>query len=72
MFGRRAVYADGWKAVSEHEKGDDYDKDIWRLYNTKNDFSECHDVALKHPDKLKKMKDEANFQLWRSTLIHVL
>ena len=57
MFGRRAVYADGWKAVSEHEKGDDYDKDIWRLYNTKNDFSECHDVALKHPNKLKKMKE---------------
>ena len=45
MFGRRAVFCDGWKAVSEHEKGDDYAADVWHLYDTHSDFSESTDVA---------------------------
>jgi len=57
MFGRRAIYHDGWRAVSEHEKGDDYAADIWRLYDTRRDFSECHDLALQHPEKLEELKD---------------
>lgn len=57
MFGRRAIYCDGWKAVSEHEKGDDYAADLWHLYDTKSDFSECNDLASKHPDKLKELQD---------------
>lgn len=57
MFGRRALYSNGWKAVSEHEKGDDYKDDKWFLYNTKEDFSECHDLALKYPIKLSEMKN---------------
>lgn len=57
MFGRRAVYADGWKAVAEHEKGDDYDHDNWHLYDTRNDFSECHDLANSNPEKLAELKE---------------
>lgn len=55
MFGRRAVYADGWKAVSSHEKGDDYENDAWRLYHTETDFSESTDLAAQHPEKLDKL-----------------
>jgi arylsulfatase len=57
MFGRRAIYCEGWKAVSEHEKGDDYASDIWRLYDTRTDFSECHDLSAERPDKLKQLQD---------------
>ena len=57
MFGRRAIYCDGWKAVSEHEKGEDYAADAWRLYDTRNDFSECHDLAAQRPEKLKELQD---------------
>lgn len=57
MFGRRAVYCDGWKAVSEHEKGDEYGADTWRLYDTRADFSECHDLAAQHPEKLAELQD---------------
>ena len=57
MFGRRAIYSDGWKAVSNHEKGDDYASDKWQLYDTKTDFSETHDVSHIHPEKLKELVD---------------
>ncbi len=57
MFGRRAIYCDGWKAVSEHEKGDDYAADRWHLYDTRSDFSECHDLAASEPEKLKELQD---------------
>ena len=45
------------ESISEHEKGDDYKDDKWFLYNTKEDFSECHDLALKYPKKLSEMKN---------------
>ncbi|WP_424988077.1 arylsulfatase [Microbulbifer sp. S227A] len=57
MFGRRAIYADGWKAVSQHEKGDDYAGDDWRLHDLASDFSETHDLAARHPGKLKELQD---------------
>lgn len=56
-FGRCAVYCDGWKAVSEHEKGDDYTADVWHLYDTRTDFSEHDDLAAQYPDKLQELKD---------------
>lgn len=52
MFGRRAIYAEGWKAISQHEKGDDYDADRWSLYDTRADFSESRDLAAEHPERL--------------------
>ena len=57
MLGRRAVFCDGWKAVSEHEKGDDYAADVWHLYDTHTDFSESTDVAAQNPDKLTQLQD---------------
>ena len=56
MFGRRAIYADGWKAISAHEKGEDYERDGWRLYDTRADFSESRDLAAEEPARLKEMQ----------------
>ena len=66
MLGSRAIYHDGWKAVVFHPParmaydGSDatrsFDDDIWELYNVAKDFSECHDVAPEHPNKLAEMR----------------
>ncbi|WP_176084670.1 arylsulfatase [Martelella sp. HB161492] len=56
MFGRRAIYADGWKAIASHEKGDDYEADRWSLYDTRSDFSEAHDLAGEEPERLAALQ----------------
>ena len=68
MLGSRALYHDGWKAVVFHPParmaydGSDagrrsFDDDIWELYHVAEDFSECHDCAGEHPDKLAELQD---------------
>jgi len=57
MFGRRGIWANGWKAVTNHLKGEPYDHEEWQLYNLDEDFSECNNLAEKHPDKLQKLID---------------
>lgn len=56
MFGHRAIWKDGWKAVTEHATGAAYGTDIWRLYNTSRDFSEAHDCADAHPEILADLQ----------------
>jgi len=55
MWGCLAIWHKGWKAVDYHWDGDDYNTDKWELYNLDEDFSECHNLADKHPLKLKEM-----------------
>lgn len=55
MFGNRAIYADGWKAVSRHFQDAEYDEEPWELYHLESDFSEAHDLAEKHPKKLEEL-----------------
>jgi hypothetical protein len=52
MFGRRAIWHDGWKAVAFHAQGDSFDDDVWELYDTEHDFSELHDRAAEEPERL--------------------
>ena len=55
MFGHRAIWHDGWKAVCYHEPGADYDTEAWELYNDDADASEAHDLALAQPDRLRAL-----------------
>ena len=64
MFGNRALYHDGWIAVTRHgrlpwENAGSYDfaKDKWELYNVAQDFSEANDLAAQNPAKLKELQD---------------
>ncbi|MCP4228021.1 MAG: sulfatase-like hydrolase/transferase, partial [Actinomycetia bacterium] len=57
MLGHRGIWADGWKAVTMHERGTSFDDDHWALYHTDRDFSECHDLAADEPDKLRQLVD---------------
>lgn len=55
MYGHRAIYHDGWKAVAYHEPGTAYGQDRWELYYLPDDFSECHDLAEARPEKLHEL-----------------
>ena len=65
--GCRAMYAEGWKAVTYHPRiglawdGSDptrpYSADKWELYHLETDFSERHDLADKHPDIVRNLVD---------------
>jgi arylsulfatase len=57
MMGHRAIWADGWKAVTFHDAGVSYDEDTWALYKLDEDFSEMHDMSSKNPDKLDELID---------------
>lgn len=67
MFGSRALYHDGWKAVVFHPTpfiaydGSDvshpFDEDVWELYHVAEDFSEVADLAATEPEQLQRMKD---------------
>lgn len=57
LMGHRGLWADGWKAVTHHAKGTDFENDRWELYHVDNDFTEFEDVATRYPDKLKELID---------------
>lgn len=57
MFAHRGLWHKGWKAVAYHERGSSYDDDVWELYNLDADWSECHDLARRRPDKLAELKE---------------
>lgn len=66
LFGSRAIYADGWKALTFHIApgmpadgfGDPnlpFDQDVWELYHVAEDFAENHDLAAQEPRKLQEL-----------------
>ena len=61
MFGCRALYRDGWKAVTYHELANselDFRADAWELYHVATDPSECHDLAAQEPARLREMIED--------------
>jgi arylsulfatase A-like enzyme len=58
MFGCRALYHEGWKAVTYHPIQSDapgLDRSAWELYDLRADPSECNDLAAEHPDQLQAL-----------------
>lgn len=79
-MGSRAIYHDGWFAVTDHvgkfaadrrlvEGSHNFDENSWNLFNLADDFSQARDVGRDHPERLKEMID-----LWWSEALryHVL
>jgi len=57
QMGHRGLWADGWKITTYHEQGQPFDDDEWGLYHLDSDFSECHDLADRNPEKLRELID---------------
>jgi len=65
MLGSRAIYQDGWKAVTFKPLGRMYDDgldpdapfedDVWELYDVRVDPSETNDLAAAEPERLAAM-----------------
>ena len=58
MLGSRAIWADGWKAVTDHPTisgWGHFENDNWELYNTEVDRAELHNLAAQEPDRLRRM-----------------
>jgi arylsulfatase A-like enzyme len=65
MFGNRGIYHKGWTAVTKHRtpwetgievKPPAFDDDVWELYDTTTDWTQAHDLASEHPDKLHELQ----------------
>ena len=73
MFGNRAIWKDGWKAVSLHGKRMPWDvnsvspfeDDEWELYHVAEDFSENNNLAKQNPQKLEELKKVFDEQAWK-------
>ena len=58
MLGSRAIWHEGWKAVSTHPTisgWSHFNDDTWELYNVEVDRAELHNLADQHPDKLREL-----------------
>jgi arylsulfatase len=67
MFGSRAIYHDGWKAVTfkpmspmfpgVNASDAPFADDVWELYRVADDPTELHDLADAEPERLASMVD---------------
>jgi arylsulfatase A-like enzyme len=55
MLGHRAIWHDGWKAVTWHRPGSSFDDDVWELYHADVDFAECTDLASTNAGKVAEL-----------------
>jgi arylsulfatase len=73
MFGNRAIWVDGWKAVTLHANRMPwdvnvvlpFDQDKWELYNVAEDFSESTDLATSNPEKLEELVAIFDEEAWK-------
>ena len=57
MNGHRSVWHRGWKAVTYHVAGDDFQSEPWELYHLDQDYSESYDLAQEEPERLRELID---------------
>ena len=56
LRGNRAIWHDGWKAVTVRAPSGNFDDDQWQLFDLANDPAEAIDVSGKHPERLRAMQ----------------
>ncbi|MEU6246954.1 arylsulfatase [Glycomyces sp. NPDC047010] len=59
LFGHRAMWHEGWKAVTVHGPTSSlskFEQDAWQLFHTDEDRSEDVDLAAEHPERLEALK----------------
>jgi arylsulfatase len=76
LFGNRALYQDGWKAVTIHagrmpwnvNVTAPFEDDVWELYNLNEDFSEAVNLADQNPEKLDALKARWEELAWENNV----
>jgi arylsulfatase len=76
LFGNRAIYQDGWKAVTIHagrmpwelNKVSPFGEDVWELYHIDEDFSEAVNLADEYPEKLDELKARWEELAWENNV----
>jgi arylsulfatase A-like enzyme len=62
VLGNRGIYHRGWTAVTAHDPpvrdwpGRSFEDDVWELYDTAEDWTQAHDLAGEHPEKLAELQ----------------
>ena len=63
MRANRGIYHEGWTAVTQHytpwlidHPDRPMSQDRWELYDTRTDWTQAHDVAAEHPEKLAELQ----------------
>ena len=59
MLGSRAIYHEGWMAVTWHKPGTDWNDDRWELYDQRTDYTQAWNLAEAEPQKLAAL-----IELW--------
>ena len=69
LWGSRAIYRDGWKAVTNHVNqlsaaerehligSHRFEDDEWELFDTRTDPTESHNLAAEMPDKVAELAE---------------
>ncbi|MCK4677520.1 MAG: sulfatase-like hydrolase/transferase [Bacteroidales bacterium] len=73
MLGNRAMYKDGWKAVTIHANRmpwnlnvtAPFEEDIWELYNINEDPTETNNLAEQYPEKLEELIKLWDEEAWK-------
>ena len=73
MFGNRAIWVDGWKAVTIHGNRMPWDVNVvlpfeddkWELYKVDEDFSESTDLASENSEKLQELIEIFEEEAWK-------
>ncbi|MCY3647087.1 MAG: arylsulfatase [Chloroflexi bacterium] len=55
LNGHRSIWHEGWKAVTLHTVGDDFQTEPWELYHLDEDYSESYDLAQEEPERLQEL-----------------
>jgi arylsulfatase len=65
MCANRGIYHEGWMAVTRHGTPWEmvptgrrpFSDDVWELYDLTRDWTQAHDLAREHPDRLRALQD---------------
>jgi len=82
MWGNRAIYVDGWVAAARHDAAwnaggwanagaaahPEASGDRWELFDVSRDFSQAHDLAAQHPEKLKELQQRFDAEARRNNV----
>ena len=63
-MGNRAMYDDGWEALTVHTALTPFSEDRWQLYHTAEDPTQVRDLAQARPDQLERLVELWEQEAW--------